>query len=92
MGDETPADTPLAFSLDSLTLGELEELEDRLGMGLEEITEAIGSGAGRSTKLLRALVWLTRRREDPSFTWEQAGEIRVVEVAAPRPQGAGAGA
>jgi len=81
--------TDLRFDLDSLTVGELEDLEDRLGAGLDEIIRQLQQG-GRSAKLLRAIVWVTQRRTEPGFTWEQAGAVRVTEVVAPPPREAGA--
>lgn len=82
---------PLAFDLDSLTVGELEELEDRLGCSFTDIAKQLQSG-GASARLLRGIVWLTGRRDDPDFTWEQAGDVRVSQVVAPPPPQAGPGA
>lgn len=31
-------------------------------------------------RALRAFVWILRRREDPSYTFEQAGDVRVGEL------------
>lgn len=61
----------------SLTVGELELLEDRTGRPLSRLFDA---DAPRGT-LLRTLAFIVQRREDPSATWEAAGDARV-ELAA----------
>jgi hypothetical protein len=61
----------------SLTVGELELLEDRTGRPLSRLFDA---DAPRGT-LLRCLAFIVQRREDPSATWEAAGDARV-ELAA----------
>lgn len=67
------ADDVLDVNLGSLKVREIEELEELLGCNIEE---AFGQGKPRG-KALRALGYITRRRADPEFTWEQAGELVV---------------
>ena len=56
------------YSLDDMTLGEMEELEDHMGLTLSQIDV-------NSARAMRFLVYVLRRREDPGFTLERAGEV-----------------
>jgi hypothetical protein len=55
-----------AFELDDFEIGELEWLEDHLGKPITDFTVL------NSMKAAVGLVYLVKRREDPSFTIEQA--------------------
>lgn len=63
----------LNFNLDpeSLTLGEMEELEDHCGMSAAEVGEVIESGKAPA-KLLTVMAWLALRRQNPDATIEDA--------------------
>lgn len=60
-----------------LTLGELEEFEDIAGMTIDE---AFYSGAPTRAKSLIALVFLTGRRQDPTFTLEDARAVDLSDL------------
>ncbi len=68
------ADDVLNVDIEHLTVSEIEEIEERAGLPFD----ALGNPNQPKGKLMRALGFIVRRREDPSFTWEQAGELRVV--------------
>lgn len=63
----------LEVDFDSLKVREIEDFEQASGCSIDM---AFAAGAPRG-KVLRALAWVTRRRTDPDFTLEQAGELTV---------------
>lgn len=64
------------FSLDNLTLGEVSQLEELSGLSLTEIAEANAPKG----KFMTALVYLAKRREDPTFTYSQAETLKLAEI------------
>lgn len=78
----------LEIDLGDLRIREIEDLEDKTGRPFDALFE---DGKPRGT-VLRALGWVIKRRDDPDFTWEEAGELKIKvqgEVASPDPTGAG---
>ena len=61
------------YSLDELTLGELEGLEDHMGLPLSQVDV-------NSARAMRYLVYTVKLREDPGYTLELAGQVRVVDL------------
>ena len=80
LGEETERFEVREIPLASMTLSEIEEFEDRAGICIDDVFDP-GLPRGKS---LRALAYLSRRRTDPEFTWEQAGELRVMTTAEER--------
>lgn len=70
----------LVIDLQSLKVREIEEIEDLTGTTIDV---AFGAGSPRG-KALRALAFVIKKREDPEFTWEDAGEL-TVRLGAPDP-------
>ena len=68
-----------AFEFNAMTLGEIDEFEERTGVSIDMAFEP---GVPRG-KTFRACAWIERKRTDPEFTWEQAGALRMKET----PQG-----
>lgn len=66
-------DDVLTVDLDSLKIREIEEIEEIVG---ESIETAFADGKPRG-KALRALGYVVRRRTQPDFTLEQAGELVI---------------
>lgn len=64
----------LEIDLDYLTVEELEEVEDLTGKGIDTLAK---EGAPKA-KMMRAIGFVMRKRTDPSFTWEQAGKLKVM--------------
>ena len=57
----------------SLTVGEIEEIEELSGLGLRQIQ------AGELTgKAMRAIAFVIARRDDPALTWEDSYSLRLV--------------
>lgn len=80
-----PEAKPLRFSVDSLTVGDLEDLEEISGMGFDELLGKLSSAGengriGLPLKVLKALVFVVYRAENPSFTLEDARKVRVSEL------------
>ena len=59
--------------INSLTIAEVVEIEDRTGMPLD----ALGQADKPKGRMLQALAYISKRREDPDFTWEMAGELKI---------------
>lgn len=69
-----PDDVPtLAVDLDALTIGDLEDFEDIVGVPFDEAEAA----SFRSVKAIKALVFLTMRKTNPGFTLDDARNVKV---------------
>ena len=73
----TPAfenETPdMELDQGELTLGDLEDAESVLGFPLAEV----GERPGGTTRLATAMIWIRRRKLDPTFTFEQARALPI---------------
>lgn len=64
--------------LDQLTLREIQIVEKQAGTAITAMqNETAPKGA-----MMAALVWVIKKREDPSFTWEQALDTPMDEASA----------
>ena len=79
--------TPLRFSVDSLTVGDLEDIEEITGMSFDDIMDMLTSDKvgengkiGLPLKVLKALVFVVYRAADPEFTMDDARKVRVSEL------------
>ena len=72
----------LELDVDSLTLGEIEQLEEIANRAIGEIFDIVSGVQPMRASVLTAIVWLVKRRQDPSFTVEQARSTRVSLVLA----------
>ena len=61
------------IDINSLTIAEVVEIEDRTGMPLD----ALGQADKPKGRMLQALAYISKRRENPDFTWEMAGELKI---------------
>ena len=63
------------FNIDvnDLTIGEIVEIEERTGLPLD----ALGQSDKPKGKMLQALAYISKRRDNPEFTWEMAGELKI---------------
>lgn len=64
-------DQYVSFDLGELKIREIEELEEITGRPFDQLF-AEGSPRG---KVMRAIGYITKKREDPDFTMEQAGDL-----------------
>jgi hypothetical protein len=63
---------PLELSTDELTLGDLEDIETILGCPMEDAT-----APGLRLRLSCAMIWIRRRKLDPSFTFDDARALPI---------------
>lgn len=66
------------FDFESLTLSEVETIEMITGSSIDQIM-ADGSPKG---KALKAIIFTIKKRTDPNFTLEQAGDFKMADVSA----------
>lgn len=63
----------IVFDLDELSLNELELLEEITGLPFDE---CLVTGKPKAT-VMKAFACIVKRREDPDFTIEQAGALKI---------------
>tara|TARA_R110001592_G_scaffold21897_4_gene87672 strand:- start:615 stop:869 length:255 start_codon:yes stop_codon:yes gene_type:complete len=59
--------------INSLTIAEVVLIEEMTGLPLD----ALGQPDKPKGKMLQALAYISKRRDDPEFTWEMAGDLRI---------------
>jgi hypothetical protein len=64
------------FDFESLTLNEVEQIELITGNSIDQLLDA-GQAKG---KAMKAIIFIMKKRIDPQFTLEQAGEISMTEA------------
>jgi hypothetical protein len=69
----TDADDTLNFDINDLTINEIVEIEEITGLPFD----SMGDSEKPKGRMLQALAWITKRRSDPSFTFEQAGALKI---------------
>ncbi|MDP8930461.1 MAG: hypothetical protein M3O70_18310 [Actinomycetota bacterium] len=69
----TEQDTVVEISLDDLTSDELLDVEDATGKTVAELFP----GGTPSYRGVLALYWAARRRQEPSFSWDDARKMKV---------------
>lgn len=70
--------TKYDFELDSLTFDEAEQVEDFTGYSVVEFGEAVMSSRVRA---MRAMVFLSKRRNGETVEWADLGSIDIMELA-----------
>ena len=68
--------TNQTFDFESLTLNEVEQIELITGNSIDQLLDA-GQAKG---KAMKAIIFIMKKRTDPNFTLEQAGEISMTEA------------
>lgn len=79
------APKPLRFSIDDITVGDMEDIEEISGEPFEEVLEKLASGGSSgkrmvSLKVIKAIVFVVKRHEDPDFTVEQTRTVKFSEL------------
>lgn len=73
------------LSIADMTLGEAELFEEHSGLAVMELSRRASSSEDGEVELplkaITALLWLSRRREDPEVTIEQVREVKVTDMA-----------
>lgn len=65
----------ISFDVEQLTVGDLEDLEEIVGASYEQI-----DFAKPSAKVIKALVYINGRHNDPAFTLEDARGVKVADM------------
>ena len=68
MTDET-----FNIDINDLTIAEVVEIEDLTGMPLD----ALGQDDKPKGRMLQALAYITKKKENPEFTFEEAGKLKI---------------
>ncbi|MFF4531443.1 hypothetical protein ACFY1P_19505 [Streptomyces sp. NPDC001407] len=66
-------DDVLALDIDSLTIDEIDLIEEIVDGPLDMLAKP----GARKGKMIRAMAVVIKRREDPNFTAEDAGKLRI---------------
>lgn len=64
------------FDINDLTIGEVADIEEATGKSISSLFD----GSGSQARTLQAVIWIVRRREDPTLTLEQAGNLTFTEM------------
>jgi hypothetical protein len=68
--------TTNVFDFESLTLNEVETIELITGSSIDQLMDA-GQAKG---KAMKAIIFIMKKRTDPNFTLEQAGNLSMTEA------------
>jgi hypothetical protein len=68
----TEQDLNFALDFESLTIGELEQIEDITGLAFSNI-----DWEHPSTKVMKAMAYIAGKRSDPTFTIEDAANVKL---------------
>ena len=76
---------PLRFSVDEITVGDMEDLEDITGLPFGEVLDMLTKAEPAGTmsipiKVLKALVFIIYRQDNPEFTIADARKVKVTEL------------
>jgi hypothetical protein len=63
----------LSLNIDSLTLDEIDAIEEIIDAPLDTLSKP----GMRKAKLLKAMAFVIKRRDNPDFTIEDAGKLRI---------------
>jgi hypothetical protein len=70
---DTVAPDVLSLNIDSLTLDEIEIIEDLIDAPLDTLSKP----GQKKARLLKAMAFVIKRRDNPDFTLEDAGRLRI---------------
>ena len=73
------------IDINDLTIAEVVEIEERTGLPLD----ALGQADKPKGKMLQALAYISKRRDNPDFTWEDAGALKISTDSTPVDPSAG---
>ena len=66
-------ESTLDFNLNDLTIGEIVTIEELTGLPFDAMTDPDKPKG----KLLQANAYISKRRENPEFTFEMAGDLKL---------------
>ena len=67
------------IDISELPIAEIVEIEDLTGLPLD----ALGQDHQPKGRMLQALAYISKRRTDPSFTFEQAAALKITTESKP---------
>ncbi|MFJ9646727.1 hypothetical protein [Streptomyces sp. NPDC101206] len=73
MGKNSVPSDVLSLDIDSLTIDEIDTIEEIIDGPLDSLAKP----GARKGKLLRAMAVVIKRREDPTFSAKDAGNLRI---------------
>lgn len=85
---------PLRFSVERITVGDMEDLEEITGLAFGDLLDMLGKAESGGTmsipiKVLKGLVFIVYRQDNPDFTVADARKVKVselvLELEEPRP-------
>jgi hypothetical protein len=68
----------MEINFDTMTLNEIEQIELLTGRSIDSIMD---DGAPRG-RVFKAIIFIFKKRTDPNFTFEQAGEFSMEQATA----------
>jgi hypothetical protein len=68
----------MTIDFDTMTLNEIEQIELLTGRSIDSIMD---DGAPRG-RVFKAIIFVFKKRTDPNFTFEQAGEFSMEQATA----------
>lgn len=80
MADSNGADRTVSFvdfDIASLSLSEVEDLEEYSGLTIGKFSEALRAGNDVPARVVTALTWVAGRRADPTFTLADARATKL---------------
>ena len=63
----------LSLDISDLTIAEIVEIEELTGMPLD----SLGQPDKPKGKMLQAMAYISKKRDNPDFTFEDAGNIKI---------------
>ena len=63
----------LSLDISDLTIAEIVEIEELTGMPLD----SLGQPDKPKGKMLQAMAYISKKRDNPDFTFEDAGKIKI---------------
>jgi hypothetical protein len=74
---------PLRFSVNDITVGDMEDIEEITGESFEDVIEKLSAGGDKlrvPLKVIKAIVFVVKRQSDPDFTLDQARRVKFSEL------------
>ena len=68
-----PKDSHINFNINDLTISEIVTVEELTGLPFD----ALSDPDKPKGKMLQALAFISKKRENPEFTFEMAGELSI---------------
>jgi len=68
----------LTLDINDLTIDDVVDLETAVGRPIQEILGQDSSAPQGVT--LKALIWISQRKKDPSFTFDDAGQVSFTDL------------